>query len=665
MPFIKRYYLISRYIILFLTFTFSTLNCIGQERPTSEFGLIFPTEESLKIYEPDTTAAAVVLYEQGHYYYKDVGGSFFLYKEVYKKIKVFNAQQADLGVIDIPIYTSEDSSEMINGFRAQVHNGKMRTILSEDAVFVTRDADIGPVFRMIMPNVQDGSIIEYAYRIKSNALFNLDSWYFQDEIPKIYSELIVKIPSEIRFRNIVYGSQALDTNRNELTNDCLQTDYNRRTISCPISLYAMRDIPAFKDENYMLSAKNYLSRIEFEPKEFSTPAGWTKKMKFSTTWKDVDKLFKKGDLIGNQLSKSNYFKRNLPESILLINNPLEKAKAIYTFIQDHYTWNGDYYSSETQVKDAFDSKKGSIPEINISLINALNAAGFDAKLLLLSTRENGLPTQDYPIVTKFNYTVAYLKIDDSIFLLDATDKQAAFGIIPFRALNVQGRVMDFDEGSFWTPIEPFTKNIHFTNAQVSASINGNFIGKVSEANYGYISLEKRTELAATNVEDYKKEKANIGSSIDIENYEIENIEAIEEPLKATYDVIIEPEIVGNKTLLYPFFIDSYISENPFNLNERKYAIDLGFPFTNTYIISLDLGEIYSVENLPDSRTVKLPNDDGELTVTYSQENGKINIRLNFKMNSYRFRPEAYESLKELFSTLIQVLKSEPITLKKL
>ena len=108
-----------------------------------------------------------------------------------------------------------------------------------------------------------------------------------------------------------------------------------------------------------------------------------------------------------------------------------------------------------------------------------------------------------------------------------------------------------------------------------------------------------------------------------------------------------------------------MTKNPFNLDKRNYPIDFGFPFTNTYLVSIDLGEEYQVEHLPSSRSIKLQGDDGECSVTYIADGNKVNIRFNMKLNSYRYAPEAYPALKEFFGTMVTMLKDEPIILKKI
>lgn len=643
-------------------FLFILSNSIAQERRNEILGQLSPADLTIDTYEADPSAPALVLYEQGINEFEIKDDQIILVKYVHRKIKIFDLKNFN-GEIDIPLLTSGKRQEKVTKYKAITHNGSVKTYVDSDAIFVTTSPEIGKICRIVFPNLKNGSIIEYFYKIESPFFFNFSGWEFQGEYPKLYSEFVSRIPGNYNYRKVLYGDLKLDIQKTEVEENCLKTPDGYSNPDCVVSILAMFNVPAFKKEGYMLSETNYISRVDYEPKEFID--FYRKKQKFSTEWKDVDKEFRNGDYIGNQLNKSGFFKRNLPDSILSKTDSLTKAKDIYTFIQDHFTWDETYYSSETQVKDAFHEKKGSVPEINISLINALDAAGLDAKLVLLSTRKNGLPVEAYPVMTKFNYTLAVLKIGNKKYFLDATDKHAPFGVVPFRALNVQGRVMDFKNDSYWLPIEPFTKNAHYSIAQLTADSFGKFEGKVQTSSYGYIALEKRHEIAHKKIAGYIKSIANEDISTEIEDFKLENLDALEEPLKEDYRILLEPETVGDKVILYPFFTETYITENPFKLEDRTYPLDFGFPFKNTYLISIDLANFYEVETLPQSRTVKLPGDDGDFTVAYAAENDKINIRFNFNLNTYRYQPDAYQSLKELFANVVSALKTEPIVLRKI
>jgi hypothetical protein len=130
----------------------------------------------------------------------------------------------------------------------------------------------------------------------------------------------------------------------------------------------------------------------------------------------------------------------------IVNEPdlLKKAIGIYKYVQDNYTWDGKYgIFNNVSVKDLIKNKSGKVSEINILLHNLLDEYGIEVMPVLLSTRDNGLPTQIYPVMSDFNYLIVQASIDGKTFLLDATDDYLSFGEIPFRCLNHYGRLMYF------------------------------------------------------------------------------------------------------------------------------------------------------------------------------------------------------------------------------
>ena len=279
-------------------------------------------------------------------------------------------------------------------------------------------------------------------------------------MPKIYSEFKADIPGNYVYKRSLIGSKNLDVNENEVKKACFEVEGTSKDADCDSFVYGMYDIPPFKKEPFMLSKRNYMSRLNFEFVESVNFNGV--RSRYSKSWKDVDKEFKYEKDVGRQVKSSKFFKEVLPPSLFLIENPKEKAIEIYRHIQNHYQWNGDYkIFSDVRVKDAYKEGIGNIAEINLSLINALRAADLQVEIGLLSTRELGFVSDVYPVLTGFNYVIAFLKIGEEKILLDATDKSLSFGMIPFKALNMRIRVMDFKKGSYWHTIVPELRNVNY------------------------------------------------------------------------------------------------------------------------------------------------------------------------------------------------------------
>ncbi|HBC04977.1 MAG TPA: hypothetical protein DC015_12505, partial [Aequorivita sp.] len=69
--------------------------------------------------------------------------------------------------------------------------------------------------------------------------------------------------------------------------------------------------------------------------------------------------------------------------------------------------------------------------------------------------------------------------------------------------------------------------------------------------------------------------------------------------------------------------------------------------------------------VPENKILKLPNNDGELSVVYDVSDSRVNVRLSAKLNTTNFPAEAYPALRQFFETLIKIQSEEPIELKKI
>ncbi len=642
---------------------FFSITVNSQQRRTATFGEPTHQELTLTSYEKDPEASGVVLYEKGNNYFKYANGYVFIYKDVHRKIKVLDAKKFDQSTVDIYLYNNGSDKEKITSIKAVTHNGSLQTYVKSDSYY---DIDISENWtkkRFTFPNVKNGSIIEYSYTLRTPYFFNFGEWSYQGKLPKIYSEFNSEIPGNYAYNRVIYGKNELFINKASVKRNCFSLPGYSKPADCEIALYVMKDIPAFKEESYMLAKSNYISRVDYELMYYYNYDGV--KIKFSKTWKDVEKEFKHDKGMGRQLNNNSYFKSKIPENISTISDDLEKAKAIYTYIQHHFNWDGNSgVFSDARVKKAFDKKFGSSTEINLSLINALQAADLDAKLVLHSTREHGLPALSYPVISDFNYVLVHLTINEEEYLLDATDKFIPFGILPFRALNLRSRVMDFKEGSYWQTIVPYSKNVSYISAQLKME-DDYLIGEVSEISTGYKAIYKRKEKSNKSESEYLISKEEQIPELEVNDFSLENLSELDQPLKEKYTIEYGLESISNKIYLNPFFLINQLKENPFKSEERNFPVNIGYPISNTYILSIDLNNEYEVEQLPKNKAIALAGDVGDCKVLYSSKNGKVNLRFVFKLTDSHFKTEEYQNLKEFYNQVVKVITKDAIVLKKL
>lgn len=647
-------------IFIFL-FSISTL-LNAQNKELYTFGEISSDENDLTFYAKDTTANAVVLFENGETEFKINNGRIIIQTKYYTKVKIFNKKGFEKATIEIPLYRTKDRSEKVKEIRGYTHNAYQKTVLNPKNIYTEETSDRISLVKFTMPNINDQSIIEYEYILESPFLFNFTGWNFQTDIPTIYSRFYALIPGNYIYNRSLSGFKKLSENIANIKKSCFSIPNSSREAECEELTYTMRDIPAFIEEDYMTSKKNYISRIKFELSEFKGFDGINQK--FTKKWKDADREFKSEPSIGRQLKKIDYIEKKLPKDIFAVKDELTKAKMVFEFIKDHFSWNKkNRLFTEIDLKSAFEDKVGNSTEINVALINALNAVGINAEIVLLSTRDNGLPTQLHPVISDFNYALAKISINEKIYLLDATNKLLSFGMIPFKALNAYGRVMNFEEGSYWIDLKPKNNNLSRLTLNLKFNDEGNFEGQMHKAFNGYKAVEKREEILTSSEEDYLNDIENLDSKLVINSYQNFNLLDYSEPLKELFDITIESNLNENVILLNPF-INSKITTNPFKLNERTYPVDFGYPRTFQYSIQLEVPQNYIIKYLPENVAIQLPNNGGSYIFNIEQIGNKIKMHSRFAISRAYFIPEEYPYLKEFYNQIIKTQKSL-ITLEKI
>jgi hypothetical protein len=645
--------------IAILLLSFITINSYSQKNTEYTFGVLKNEELNLKIYNLDTVANALVLYESGNTVFKIKNDKVIISTKHYKKIKIFNREGYKHASFSIRLYNNKTGFESVDEIKAITHNHLNRTFLSKSDIFEEKVSENWKEVKFTMPNLKEGSIVEVEYTLETPFKFNLTGWDFQSDIPKIFSQYKASIPGNYFYNRKLNGYLKLKTNSSTIKKDCFSVPGYAGSANCEEVIYVMENIPAFEVEEYMTDKENFISKIKFELSEFLWFDGT--KEKYTTTWEAVDREFKTDKNIGGQFKKNKLFIDKLPTEIKLLNSDLEKAKAVYSFIQNHFTWNNKYgIFGNINLKEAFENKVGNVGEINISLINALKAAGLKGELILLSTRENGFPTKLHPVITDFNYIIAKVTIDNKTYLLDATNKLAPFGLLPFKCLNGFGRSMDFENESYWIDIVPV--NTTKTNLSVSLKLNddGTFNGEYKKESYGYHALFRREIILNKSNDAIISEFERNFSNLEVIDYKIENQTDFEKPLVEIINVLIKNDDNATTHYLNPFF-DEQFKENPFKQENRLYPIDFGYPKEYNVDFLLELPLNYAIKSFPESKAYALPKNGAQFKLILKNiEGNKVALNSSIIIDKPVFNNFEYEFFKILFKHIINSQKTDLI-----
>lgn len=635
----------------------------SQENYNSESYQVTSGDIKSKTYIKDSTANALVIYETGKSYVHKT--EFDLRTEEKHKIKILNREGFDNATVKIYLYNSKSKSEKVEKITAITYNkvgDKITTTkLNKENIFTEKYNENYTLIKFTLPNIQEGSVISYSYTTVSPFMFKYHGWEFQSDIPKLFSEYKTSIPGYWIYHIKLIGSkEKLSTNTSDIERNCLNLSRGG-SADCMNSVYVMKDVPAFIEEDYMTSRDNYLLRIDYELQTFRAPEGGA--TNYSKTWKDVDKEFKNDKEIGKQLRKPIDAEELLNPDILNEKDILKKAKAIYKYVQNDYTWNGDYnIFKDVSIKDLLKDKSGNVSSINILLHNLLLETEIMAKPVLVSTRNNGFPTKLYPVFSDFNYLIIQVKIKDKTYLLDATDKYLNFGEIPARCLNDQGRLLDFENGSSWVDLKPNNLSGVYYDVKLKFDENGKLSGTLKSKRTGYNALNKRKSYYE-NKSDYLETLENNYPNVEISNFEVISSGKTSKDFKEVYNVSYNFDIIGENIYLNPFFV-KFFKENPFKLQERTYPIDFGYKDSYFYGFKIQLTDDYKVVELPKEQYIKLPNNTGQLVFGVKKVGNTLNLTFKIDFKESFYNPDYYPYLKEFMSKIVDIQTNSIILLKK-
>lgn len=624
----------------------------------SEFPKITPANFQIVNNNSDPDANAVVLLETGktHMDISERERALRIFHTYKARIKILSQEGFDEANFTIPLYKFGKDFEYVTdvaGKTYNLENGRLtETILERKSVITENKSEYLQLTKFTLPNIKVGSIIEIEYNLVSPDIFNFRSWQFQSDIPKIRSEYNVRIPAISNYNVTLKGPLKLEDTKSKRESGCIVVMGAR--YDCSNIIYSMNAIPAFKEEAYMLAPKNYISAINFELVEMLNPNGSVDK--YTKAWKDVDMELMTDKSFGGQLKKVDFIKQKLDPKILEIVDPQLRAAEAYNWVSKNIKLNNLYGKySQHGIEDALERRSGNVGDINLALTTAFNAAGLEAYPVIISTRNNGLPHDLHPVLSDFNYVIAAVKINDEYVLADATDPLVPFGELPLHCINGKGRIIYSRKSSEWIELTNKTVSVKEYTFIGKLDLDGKLKGKLSITSAGLDAVHKRKEiLNYPSFEEYTEKFDEKLTNTSIINSSVQSLDDPAKLLHEEFDIqtYLTGALQSGHVQFNPIFI-SRITQNPFNLDERTYDVDLGARDSEKHTIEIELPEGFTFKQGPKKMNIALPGSSARYYYSGEVQGNKLIVTQQLALNKAIYTSEEYFGLKELFSRIIQ------------
>ncbi|MBC9913207.1 DUF3857 domain-containing protein [Chitinophaga varians] len=665
-----------------LTFVLGCLcavTTLAQDGAKIKYGKVSKEDFTVAPIAGDSGAHAIILSRIGSSRFESDGSWFRMVFKVHARIKIIDKNAYDLATVKINLYKGSSDEEEVRNLKASAYNLEngevVETKMESKNIFTDKQDKNIVVKKFAIPAVKEGSIIEYTYTIYSPYYQYLRAWDFQGEYPVRYSEYSVGIPEYFDYIQIPQGYEKFESSKEQSrTTLTFRSQSNNgyggntgpttvTTLTPNVTIYkwSLKDAPAIRDEDFITTTDNYVNRMEFQLSSINWPNSPSKPIR--STWPKLMEELMKDENFGSALGNNNGFLGDVVDGLIKdAKTEEEKATAIYHWVRSNFTCTEHsgvwIYRS---LKTIFNSKNGTAAEVNLLLVAMLKRAKLNAYPVILSTRDNGHIYPFYPLLSRFNYTIAGVRYDDKFVSLDASDPMLGYARLSPRCYNGPARIVDEEANGVSFEADSLREQ-KFTSVMFGKVENGMLEGSFQQRPTYFESYKVRKIVKEKNQDEFfdKVRKGFVGE-IELANKEIEDLKVLESPVMLKFDFKIK---LDNDQLIYlnPMFTEANRT-NAFKSAERKFPVEMEAVFDEIYSLNMEVPEGYEVDEIPKSAMAKYNEDEGVFQYLIQQQDNHIQLRCRVKLNKANFAPEDYPSLREFFDLIVKK-QAEQIVLKK-
>lgn len=626
------------------------------DAPNMTWGEVSPSDLDMKVYPLDTSAAAVVLFDQGITSVNDELGLTFMR---HVRIKIFSKAGYDHATQVIDVYT-KDHTEKLRDLEGITYNraadgSVQQTELKGDAVFEEEINNNWTRYKFTFPALQPGCIVDFKYVVMYKEIYTMPDWDFQTSIPVAWSDYKVVYPVTFAYATVAQGYFPFDVSEWSQAERSFSGEtasyLNQREVKCNIAHWVLRNAPAVREEPYMTTTSDYIQTITIQLAEYASPYGGVKKL--IKSWDKFVEDYLKAKQFGDAISDSKAIRRATDSLYQATATPEERMKAIYDFLRSTIVWNehaGKFVSQD--VEDVLESRKGNCADITILMVSMLRHAGIDAVPVLLSTRKNGKIQEGFPIESQFNYTLACATIGGKHYFLDATDRFRPCGVLPASVLNVRGILIKTGSPEWVTLTAGAAYDQGFTVTATLAA-DGGIDGAVEVADTGYAAITHRKSFRDGKETERMKGLLDADrASLAVDSVTTLNIDSVGIPLtlRAHISSASYAQAAGNLLYVNPVVVDR-LYENPLKMPKREFPVDMMYNEHETRTFVLTIPEGYAVKELPVEKSTHIGHD-AEYRYAATVDGRKIAVKTSLAFNNSIFMPNTYNRLKEFFDQMV-------------
>ncbi len=629
-----------------------------KDEPDLEWGKVDWEYLKMKRYEKDTSANEILLLNYTKIDRAFYEGQYGVFYDYHYRVKIVDKSKYQGGEIEL-LSNMKDrlvnvKAQTINWVDGAVEHIKVKEILTDE------QGEGRTLYRFSFPEIKDGSVLEYKYRIFSSNPVLIENIFLQSVIPIAWTELRLFEMNELEYKVILLGN--VDFFYIGKTN----IEGNEIHDGGKEYRWVIKDVKAVPTEDYTLSIKNNLARMAIQLHSYTVQS---KKDYIFKDWDDYSKAYYlDGDAMAQVFDSKNIskIKKALKLPLATSTTPKEQMIAIYNYFRDNITWSGDhniYISSD--LRTVLKYKNGTSADINYLLIAGLRSVGINAYPILISTRENGRLYRDYPLVKQFEHVIVQAEIGNEIYRFDAIYKDVPYNLMPFPNLNYEGFLIKDGKGKW---VDMTSETAHKTvQAVMEVSGEGVMSGTFEYVRDSYRAFDVRQDIIEEGKEKYESVyfEAFYADS-KVTNLTFENEKDFEKELveRMNFSSSSACQVAGD-LIYFNALLGLGFSESMFRESQRFSPVELSYPLVDDYTFTVKIPDGYDAEELPAELHINLPNDAAVFDFTIDKVDNLITYNARLQMKKVFYEVVDFEALKHFMDQVVEKQTSQIVLKKRL
>ena len=495
--------------------------------------------------------------------------------------------------------------------------------------------------------------IEFGYEIKNTNTAFINPWlpvlnYYQSVE---HSEFIILNETQALLRHKPYNLDFFKGISIENTTDGLSLKAD--------------DLPAVRKENYSPSFSFFMPRVNFALTEFSLEGVQGS----ASSWKEMgkwqyEKLIKGRDVVSEKTQQE------IRELTRGIDDPLEKAKIVYQYVQDRTRYIsvqvgiGGWQPIDAETVDKV--KYGDCKGLTNYTKALLKIAGIDAKYTVVFAGSEKKDLDEDFTSMQGNHVILNVPLENQELWLECTSQDIPFGFLGNFTDDRKVLVIDESGGKIKTTNSYIGKdNAQFINAYVDLKKSGTLDVNFKIRSTG-TQFYNKYRLTSKNDKEIKKHYQNYYDhlkDLEIENYQFfkdeDHVEFTEE---LNFETINYGSKFGNRLMFKPNVLNQSIGV-PDKYNERITPFQISRGFYDEDHLIFNIPQNMQVESLP--KSISLDTKFGKYKADFLyDESGDIIYNRKLLLKQGEFSNDEYSDFRVFMKEIKKADQAKIILIQK-